>query len=58
MRQPFASSSTPLHPHHASYDSVEIFAFGFVTLTPSCLARAMISMRFREETACAILQLC
>ena len=30
-------------------------ALALVTLTPSCLARAMMSMRLREETALAIL---
>lgn len=37
------------------YDSVVILALPFVTLTPSCLARATISIRFLDETACAIL---
>ena len=41
--------------HPCLYDSMEIFAFAFVTFTPSCFARATISMRLREETACAIL---
>jgi hypothetical protein len=34
---------------------VVILALPLVTLTPSCLARATISIRFREDTACAIL---
>ena len=34
---------------------MEIFALPFVTFTPSCFARATISIRFLEETACAIL---
>ena len=38
-----------------SYDSVEIFALPFVTLTPNCFARATISMRFLDETECAML---
>ena len=38
-----------------AHDSVEIFALELVTLTPSCLARATISIRFLDETACAIL---
>ena len=38
------------------HTSVVTFAFGFVTLTPSCFARAMMSIRFRDETLCAILQ--
>jgi hypothetical protein len=37
------------------YTSVVTLALGFVTLTPSCLARAMMSMRLREETLWAIL---
>lgn len=37
------------------YTSVVTFALAFVTLTPNCLARAIISIRFREETALAIL---
>lgn len=50
----------PSHAHHslstkAPYDSVEILAFGFVTLTPSSFARETISIRFLAETACAIL---
>lgn len=32
------------------------FALGLVTLTDSCLARAMISIRFLEETLWAILR--
>ena len=35
--------------------SVVTFALGFVTLTPNCFALAMISMRFLDETAWAIL---
>lgn len=38
------------------YDSVEILALPFVTLTPNSFARATISIRLRAETACAILQ--
>jgi hypothetical protein len=37
------------------YDSVVILALPLVTLTPSCLARATISIRFFDETALAIL---
>jgi hypothetical protein len=37
------------------YDSVLTRAWPFVTFTPNCLALAMISMRFRAETACEIL---
>jgi hypothetical protein len=37
------------------YTSVVTLALGLVTLTPSCFARAMMSMRFLEETAEAIL---
>ena len=40
------------------YDSVVILALPLVTLTPSCLARATISILFLEETACAILYAC
>jgi len=39
------------------YDSVLTRALPFVTLTPSCLARATMSMRFRAETECEILVL-
>lgn len=45
-------------PSRTIYDSVVILALPLVTLTPSCLARATISIRFLEETACAILQIC
>lgn len=38
------------------YDSVVTLAFALVTLTPSCFARATISIRFLEETPCAILR--
>ena len=38
-----------------AYDSVVTLAFGFVTFTPNCFAFATISTRFREDTACAIL---
>ena len=44
------------HLAESAYDSVVILALGLVTLTPSCFARAMISIRFRAETACAILE--
>jgi len=37
------------------YDSVLTRAWPFVTFTPNCFALAMISMRFRAETACEIL---
>lgn len=37
------------------YTSVVTFALGFVTLTPSCFALAMMSMRFLDETLWAIL---
>lgn len=37
------------------YTSVVTLALEFVTLTPSCLARAMMSTRFLEETLWAIL---
>lgn len=37
------------------YTSVVTFALGFVTLTPNCFARAMMSIRFLEETLWAIL---
>jgi len=48
-----------LHLHNAIhiYDSVVSLAFAFVTLTPNVFAFAMISTRFRAETACAILEL-
>ena len=39
------------------YDSVVILALPLVTLTPSCLARETLSIRFFEETACAILEI-
>ena len=39
-----------------AYDSTVTFALPFVTFTPSALARAMMSIRFRDETACAILE--
>jgi len=39
----------------AVYDSVLTLALPFVTLTPNCFARVMISMRFLAETAWAIL---
>jgi len=42
-------------PQCLDHDSVVTLAFAFVTFTPSCFARAMISSRFRAETACAIL---
>lgn len=42
-------------PQKPIYTSVVTFALAFVTLTPNCLARAMMSIRFREETALAIL---
>lgn len=38
------------------HTSVVTFALGFVTLTPSCFARAMMSIRFLAETLWAILQ--
>ena len=44
------------NPQHI-YDSVLTRALPLVTLTPICLARAMMSMRFRAETACAILHM-
>lgn len=47
--QPFLEPAT-------IYDSVVSLALPLVTLTPSCLARATISIRFRELTACAILR--
>lgn len=37
------------------YTSVVTLALAFVTLTPNCFARAMMSIRFREETLEAIL---
>ena len=37
------------------YDSVVTRAFAFVTLTPNCFARAMISILFLDETAWLIL---
>lgn len=37
------------------YTSVVTFALALVTLTPNCLARAMMSIRFRDETLWAIL---
>lgn len=36
------------------YDSVVTLALGLVTLTPSALALATISILFLEDTACAI----
>lgn len=39
------------------YDSVLTRALPLVTLTPSCFARAMMSMRFRAETEWEILVL-
>jgi len=36
------------------HDSVAILALPLVTLTPSCFARETISIRFLDETACAI----
>ena len=39
----------------APYTSTVTLALGFVTLTPSSLARAIISTLFLDETACAIL---
>lgn len=41
-----------------AYTSVVTLALELVTLTPSCLARAMMSTRFLEETPWAILQTC
>jgi hypothetical protein len=38
------------------YTSVVTFALEFVTLTPNCFARAMMSILFLDETLCAILQ--
>lgn len=41
----------PVKPHIiVVYDSVLTRALPFVTFTPSCFARAMMSMRFRAET--------
>lgn len=47
-----------MNPHQLAHDSVVILALPLVTLTPSCLARATISILFLEETACAILHTC
>jgi hypothetical protein len=46
----------PFHdPNARIYTSVVTLALALVTLTPSCFARAMMSMRLREETLWAIL---
>lgn len=42
-------------PKKTLYTSVVTLALALVTLTPNCLARAMMSMRFRDETLLAIL---
>lgn len=47
--------SHPELPPNA-HASVVTFALLFVTFTPSCLARASISTRFLDETACDILE--
>ena len=44
-----------IYRRRRGFGSLEIFALALVTLTPSSLARATISIRFLEETACAIL---
>ena len=52
-------SPCPCNPqrHYAlAHASTVTLALGFVTLTPSCFARASMSTRFREETECAILR--
>jgi hypothetical protein len=46
------------HYNEHAYDSVVILALALVTFTPSCLARATMSMRLRAETAWEILWLC
>jgi hypothetical protein len=54
--QPVKAAPEPIYfPDEPIYTSVVTFALAFVTLTPNCLARAMMSIRFREETALAIL---
>lgn len=50
----------PTHPtlskkNVAPYTSVVTLALALVTLTPNCFARAMMSIRFRDETLWAIL---
>lgn len=50
-----ATVKQPKNRPKSFYTSVVTFALGFVTLTPSCFARAMMSTRFREETLWAIL---
>lgn len=52
----FSHLISTLHPtHHPAHDSVVILALPLVTLTPRALARETISIRFLDETACAIL---
>lgn len=48
-------AQTMQNPIKSPQTSVVILALGFVTFTPSCLAREMISIRFLDETAWEIL---
>lgn len=63
MQTPPKKDSLPMpfavHTHQdtRAYASDASLALPLVTLTPSCLARLTISMRLREETACAILRI-
>ena len=50
------ASIPPAFPH--AHDSVVILALPLVTFTPNSLARVTISIRLREDTACAILSIC
>lgn len=56
FRRPKARPFPCIHRENETvYTSVVTLALALVTLTLSCLARAMISTRFREETLWAIL---
>jgi hypothetical protein len=55
IRSPIIINSIHNAETYTLYDSVVILALPLVTLTPSCLARATISIRFFDETALAIL---
>ena len=47
---------TPSAADASVYASTVSLPFGFVTFTPNCLARAIISTRFLDDTECAILE--
>ena len=50
-----SASPTDVARSNFVYTSVVTLALAFVTLTPNCFARAMMSMRLRDETLWAIL---